>query len=74
MNKAYDTALKILTVGDSSVGKSCLLIRFVNDVFSPTYITNIGIDFKIKYVDVDGKRIKLQIWDTPGYESFRSIT
>jgi small GTP-binding protein len=74
MNKAYDIALKILTVGDSSVGKTCLLMRYANDAFSPTYITTIGIDFKIKYVDVDGKRIKLQIWDTAGQERFRSIT
>lgn len=74
MNKKYDLALKFLTVGDSSVGKTCILMRYANDTFSPTFITTIGIDFKIKYVDIDGKRIKLQIWDTAGQERFRSIT
>ena len=44
----------------SGVGKTCLLLRYANDSFSPTFITTIGIDFKIKTVDIDGKRIKLQ--------------
>jgi Ras-related protein Rab-2A len=55
------------------VGKTCLLLRYANDSFSPTFITTIGIDFKIKNIQLDGKRIKLQIWDTAGQESFRSI-
>ena len=61
-------------IGDSGVGKTCLLLRYANDSFSPTFITTIGIDFKIKNVEVDGKRIKLQIWDTAGQERFRTIT
>ena len=63
-----------LMIGDSGVGKTCLLLRYANDSFSPTFITTIGIDFKIKNVEVDGKRIKLQIWDTAGQERFRTIT
>merc|ERR1711988_1069767 len=61
-------------IGDSGVGKTCLLLRYANDAFSPTFITTIGIDFKIKNIQVDNKRIKLQIWDTAGQERFRTIT
>ena len=45
----------------AGVGKTCLLLRYANDSFSPTFITTIGIDFKIKTVETDGKRIKLQV-------------
>lgn len=45
----------------SGVGKTCLLLRYANDSFSPTFITTIGIDFKIKNIQLDGKRIKLQV-------------
>ena len=48
------------------VGKSCLLLRFSDDSFTPSFITTIGIDFKIRTIELDGKRIKLQIWDTAG--------
>lgn len=72
--KSYDSIMKILLVGDSGVGKSCLLVRFVEDKFSPSFITTIGIDFKIKTVDINGKKIKLQLWDTAGQERFRTIT
>lgn len=72
--KNYDSIVKILLVGDSGVGKSCLLVRFVEDRFNPSFITTIGIDFKIKTVDIDGKKIKLQLWDTAGQERFRTIT
>jgi len=70
----YDMQVKLLMIGDSGVGKTCLLLRYANDSFSPTFITTIGIDFKIKNVDIDGTRIKLQIWDTAGQERFRTIT
>jgi Ras-related protein Rab-8A len=61
-------------IGDSGVGKTCLLLRYSNDSFSPTFITTIGIDFKIKNIEIEDKRIKLQIWDTAGQERFRTIT
>lgn len=70
----YDMQIKLLTIGNSGVGKTCLLLRYANDSFSPTFITTIGIDFKIKTVEIDGKRIKLQIWDTAGQERFKTIT
>ncbi|KAJ1721698.1 GTP-binding protein [Coemansia erecta] len=73
-NTSYDYLMKLLLIGDSGVGKSCLLLRFSDDQFTPSFITTIGIDFKIRTVEVDGKRIKLQIWDTAGQERFRTIT
>lgn len=66
--------IKLLMIGDSGVGKTCLLLRYANDSFSPTFITTIGIDFKIKNIEIDDKRVKLQIWDTAGQERFRTIT
>merc|ERR1712137_484860 len=71
---AYDYLIKLLLIGDSGVGKSCLLLRFSDDSFTPSFITTIGIDFKIRTIEVDGRRIKLQIWDTAGQECFRTIT
>ncbi|KAM7029059.1 ras-related protein Rab-13 isoform 2-T2 [Acridotheres tristis] len=74
MAKAYDHLFKLLLIGDSGVGKTCLVIRFAEDNFSSTYISTIGIDFKIRTVDIDGKKIKLQVWDTAGQERFKTIT
>lgn len=73
-NPHYDLLLKLLLIGDSGVGKSCLLLRFCDDAWTPSFITTIGIDFKIRTIELDGKRIKLQIWDTAGQERFRTIT
>ncbi|ETV98683.1 hypothetical protein H310_08786 [Aphanomyces invadans] len=70
----YDLLVKLLLIGDSGVGKSCLLMRYSDDSFTTSFITTIGIDFKVKTIDVDGKRVKLQIWDTAGQERFRTIT
>ncbi|KAH9734873.1 ras-related protein RABE1c-like [Citrus sinensis] len=70
----YDYLIKLLLIGDSGVGKSCLLLRFSDDSFTTSFITTIGIDFKIRTIELDGKRIKLQIWDTAGQERFRTIT
>src|SRR5271170_2163344 len=58
--------MKLTFVCDVGVGKSCLLLRFSEDQFTPSFITTIGIDFKIRTIDMDGKKIKLQIWDTAG--------
>jgi len=54
---------------NTGVGKSCLLLRFSEDQFTPSFITTIGIDFKIRTIEMDGKKIKLQIWDTAGYQN-----
>ncbi|CAM6105608.1 unnamed protein product [Calypogeia fissa] len=66
--------MKLLLIGDSGVGKSCLLLRFCDDSFATTFITTIGIDFKVRTIDVDGRKVRLQIWDTAGQERFRTIT
>uniref|UniRef100_A0A672H6H7 small monomeric GTPase n=1 Tax=Salarias fasciatus TaxID=181472 RepID=A0A672H6H7_SALFA len=69
-----DYLFKLLLIGDSGVGKSCLLLRFADDSYTDSYISTIGVDFKIRTVDMDGKTVKLQIWDTAGQERFRTIT
>ncbi|KAG6415985.1 hypothetical protein SASPL_123406 [Salvia splendens] len=71
---AGDYLFKLLLIGDSGVGKSCLLLRFADDSYLDSYISTIGVDFKIRTVEQDGKTIKLQIWDTAGQERFRTIT
>uniref|UniRef100_A0A803KFH4 small monomeric GTPase n=4 Tax=Anura TaxID=8342 RepID=A0A803KFH4_XENTR len=72
--KTYDLLFKLLLIGDSGVGKTCVLFRFSDDAFNTTFISTIGIDFKIKTVELQGKKIKLQIWDTAGQERFHTIT
>jgi small GTP-binding protein len=66
--------LKILVIGESAVGKSCLLLRYTDDKFQETFMTTIGVDFKTKFLTIDNVRVKLQIWDTAGQEKFRAIT
>lgn len=72
--KSYDLLFKLLLIGDSGVGKTCILFRFSDDAFNTTFISTIGIDFKIKTIELQGKKIKLQIWDTAGQERFHTIT
>ncbi|KAK2724916.1 hypothetical protein QYM36_001391 [Artemia franciscana] len=72
--KTYDQLFKLLLIGDSGVGKTCILFRFSDDAFNTTFISTIGIDFKIKTIELRGFKIKLQIWDTAGQERFHTIT
>ncbi|CEH15061.1 gtp-binding protein ypt1 [Ceraceosorus bombacis] len=74
MNPEYDYLFKLLLIGDSGTGKSCLLLRFADDTYTESYISTIGVDFKIRSLEFEGKTIKLQIWDTAGQERFRTIT
>ena len=69
-----DYLFKLLIIGESGVGKTCLLLRFTDDSFTANHLTTIGIDFKIKIINLENKLIKLQIWDTAGQERFRTIT
>ncbi|XP_052468238.1 ras-related protein Rab-26-like isoform X2 [Carassius gibelio] len=64
-----------MLVGDSGVGKTCLLVRFKDGAFlAGSFISTVGIDFRNKVLSIDGVRVKLQIWDTAGQERFRSVT
>lgn len=74
MNPEYDYLFKLLLIGDSGVGKSRLLLRFVDDTYTESYISTIGVDFRIRTMEINGKTAKLQIWDTAGQERFRTIT
>ncbi|KAL0239881.1 hypothetical protein GEMRC1_009989 [Eukaryota sp. GEM-RC1] len=65
---------KLLLVGDSAVGKSCLLLRYANDDFSDAFIPTMGVDFRIKTLEFEDKTFKLQIWDTAGKERFQTNT
>ncbi|GBE82815.1 GTP-binding protein [Sparassis crispa] len=73
MPDGYDYLFKLLLIGDSGVGKSCLLLRFAEDAFTDSYLSTIGVDFKIRTIDLEGRTVKLQIWDTAGQERFRTI-
>lgn len=72
--KDNDYLLKILLIGDSGVGKSCILLRYSDDHYEDSYMSTIGVDFKIRTFEMGGKIVKLQIWDTGGQERFRTIT
>jgi Ras-related protein Rab-1A len=74
MNSEYDYLFKMLLIGDSGVGKSCLLLRFADDTYTESHISTIGVDFKLRTIELDDKTIKLQLWDTAGQERFRTIT
>lgn len=65
---------KILVIGESSVGKSALLCRYADDIFSNNYTATVSVDFKVKKILVDGEEMELQIWDTAGQERFRNVT
>lgn len=70
----YDHLFKLLMIGDAGVGKSSMLLRFTDDSFDEHIQSTIGVDFKVKHLDVASKRIKLTIWDTAGQERFRTLT
>ena len=70
----YDYLFKVLLIGNSSVGKSSLLLRFVDNQWNDLFVPTIGVDFKIRTMEIDNKNVKLQIWDTAGQERFKNIT
>lgn len=70
----HQFVFKYIIIGDSGVGKSCLLLQFTDKRFEPLHDLTIGVEFGTRMVSIDGKNVKLQIWDTAGQESFRSIT
>uniref|UniRef100_A0A182V5X4 Ras-related protein Rab-8A n=1 Tax=Anopheles merus TaxID=30066 RepID=A0A182V5X4_ANOME len=70
----FAATYKVLVLGDSNVGKTCIVHRYCDERYYDTYISTIGIDFKQKLINLDGVPIKLQIWDTAGQERFRTLT
>ena len=72
-NNQYDLLFKVLLIGNSGVGKSSLFLRFVDDIWEDNFVPTIGVDFKVKTLSIEDKKIKLQIWDTAGQERFRTI-
>jgi len=73
-NQEFDYLFKLVIIGDSGVGKSSLLYRYCDDAYTEWYVSTVGVDFKIKTINVKDKVVKLQIWDTAGQERFRTIT
>ena len=66
---------KILLLGDSSVGKTCFFMRYIENTFQEIHMSTIGLESKIKTVDLDdGRTVKIQLWDTAGQERFHTIT
>ncbi|OLP87958.1 Ras-related protein Rab-18 [Symbiodinium microadriaticum] len=70
----HDHLFKLLIIGDSGVGKSSILLRFCDDEFNEKQASTIGVDFKTKFLQVRGKKLKLALWDTAGQERFRTLT
>lgn len=95
MNKqhkaTFDYLVDLMLIGDTGVGKTCFLLRFIDDKFAQSHISTIGkqilflnyndisnlylgIDSKVKTLNIDGKNVKIKVWDTAGQERFRTIT
>ena len=74
INSNYDHSFKVLLIGESGVGKTCLLLRFTDDTFHSDHQTTIGVDFKQKTMIIKNKIVKIQVWDTAGQERFRTLT
>lgn len=74
LGKNYDYSVKTIVVGDSGVGKTCILFRFVRDTFQEDTPSTLGVEFVSKIIDTKKQRIELQLWDTAGQELFRAVT
>ncbi|XP_060736140.1 ras-related protein Rab-15-like isoform X2 [Tachysurus vachellii] len=74
MAKQYDVLFRLLLLGDSGVGKTCLLCRLTDNEFHSPHNSTIGVDFKMKTLEVNGIKVRIQIWDTAGQERYQTIT
>ena len=72
-DQEYNFIFKVLLLGGSNVGKSSIFLRYIDDIWNDTFVPTIGVDFKIKSLELDNKLVKLQIWDTAGQERFKNI-
>jgi small GTP-binding protein len=69
-----DRVFNILMVGEAGTGKTCLLLRFADDMFEPDFLSTVGVDFKQRDMTIDGRLVRLQIWDSAGQERFHHVT
>ncbi|KAL1777979.1 ras-related protein Rab-19 [Sigmodon hispidus] len=69
-----DYLFKVILIGDSNVGKTCVVQHFRSGVYSESQQNTIGVDFTVRSLQIDGKKVKMQVWDTAGQERFRTIT
>lgn len=74
LDDSFDYLFKIVLIGDPGVGKTCIVQRFKKGTFVERHGSTIGVDFTMKTLVVDSKKVKLQVWDTAGQERFRTIT
>ena len=74
VEKDYDYMFKIIIIGESGTGKSCILHYLLENRFKKNPNHTVGVEFGSKHMEISGKQIKLQIWDTAGQERFRSVT
>uniref|UniRef100_A0A667XVN4 Ras-related protein Rab-19-like n=1 Tax=Myripristis murdjan TaxID=586833 RepID=A0A667XVN4_9TELE len=74
LDDCFDFLFKIILIGDSNVGKTCVVQNFKSGVFSERQQNTIGVDFTVRTLDIEGKKVKMQVWDTAGQERFRTIT
>ena len=70
----FDVKYKIMVLGESKVGKTSLIKRYTKDQFGGVYLTTVGMDFQDKIIEIEDKKVRLQIWDTAGQERFRNVT
>ena len=69
----FDEKIKIMVIGEIRVGKTALIKKYTSNTFAGNYLSTVGIDFQEKTLDIDGKKVRMQIWDTAGEERFRNI-
>ena len=72
--ESYDLLFKLILIGDSCVGKSNILLKYLKNEFDPNSRATVGVEFGTKNIIINNKKIKIQIWDTAGQERYRSIT
>lgn len=73
-NQEYDYLLKIIFLGPANVGKTAIIVRLCDEEFSESYSSTVGIDFKVKTLEYNSKKFKMQLWDTAGQERYHSLT
>ena len=74
-DNSSESVYKVLLLGDSTVGKTCFLMRYTDNTFQEIHMSTIGLDYRLKSMTLkSGKNVKVQIWDTAGQDRFRAIT